>query len=125
MAVETADRSPQTAALDLPAALKDAGIAALVSLVLAVPMFGFHVIGLGDGQGLGLEQRWDWVAIAVAAVFAGRLALNLVLQHRREIATATSGVKLPISAMHIKHDRTTANMAFCSEADACSRFAFL
>jgi len=99
MAVETADKSPQLAAFDFPAALKDAGITALVSLVLAVPMFGFHVVGLGDGQGLGLEQRWDWVAIAVAAVFAGRFLLNVLLQYRRDIAGAASGVQESLSGL--------------------------
>ncbi len=99
MAVETADKSPQPAALDLPAALKDAGIAALVSLVLAVPMFGFRIVGLGGGRGLGLEQRWDWVAMAVGAVFAGRLLLNITLQYRSDIAVAAADIRGSLSGI--------------------------
>ena len=99
MSAETAARSPQSAALDLTAALKDAGITALVSLALAVPMFGFHIVALGEGQGLGLEQRWDWVAIAIAAVFAGRFLLTILLQYRRDIAVAASDIRESVSGV--------------------------
>jgi branched-chain amino acid transport system permease protein len=99
MAAETADESPQPAALDLTAALKDAGIAALVSLVLAIPMFGFRIVGLGGGQGLGLDQRWDWVAMAIGAVFVGRLLLNITLQYRSDIAVAAADIGGSLSGL--------------------------
>ncbi|MDX1482848.1 MAG: high-affinity branched-chain amino acid ABC transporter permease LivM [Alphaproteobacteria bacterium] len=53
--------------------LKDAGLAALVALVLALPLAG---VRLSDGGGAGVEFRPWWVVVAVAAVFAGRLALS-------------------------------------------------
>ena len=93
MAVDTADRPRHDPpGLDIGAALKDAGVAALVSLALAVPLFGFRVMSLGGGRGIGLEQRWDLVAIAVGVVFAGRFLLNLALQHRHDIATGAHNV---------------------------------
>ncbi len=59
----------------LPAALKEAAVAAVVALALAIPMVGFYTVD--EGGSLVAKTRFDWVAIAVAAVFAGRLALAL------------------------------------------------
>ena len=90
MAAETAD-TPQHPPQDgIAAILKDAGIAALISLALALPLFGFRIVGFGSGEGLALEERWDWVAIAVLTVFAGRIALNLWLR-RFQAALAMGG----------------------------------
>jgi branched-chain amino acid transport system permease protein len=64
----------------LAAALKDAGLAALVAFGCAAPMMGLRTV---QGQGgLTLVPRFDTVAIAVAGVFVGRLLLHL-WQHRR------------------------------------------
>ncbi len=56
-------------------ALKDAAIAGVIALLLAIPILSFRTIP-GDG-GLAMYSRWREVAIAVAAVFTGRLLLNL------------------------------------------------
>jgi len=56
-------------------ALKDAGLAAAVAALLALPMLGFRLADTATG--LELETRLSWVPIAAAAVFAGRLLLNL------------------------------------------------
>jgi branched-chain amino acid transport system permease protein len=61
-------------------ALRDAGLAAFVALVLAIPLVGFKAVDTGGP--LGLEQRWDWVAGGVIVVFVGRLALSLLLRRR-------------------------------------------
>ena len=90
IAAETAAELRPTTALDPVAVVKDAGAAALISLALAVPLFGFRIVGLGSGRGIDLEQRWDWVAVAVAAVFLGRIALTLAL-HRRQGIDAAAG----------------------------------
>ncbi|WP_345934656.1 high-affinity branched-chain amino acid ABC transporter permease LivM [Tistrella bauzanensis] len=57
------------------AALKDAGLAAFVALVIALPMLGLRTVA--EGAVVVVEPRWSWVIIAVAVVFAGRLALSL------------------------------------------------
>jgi branched-chain amino acid transport system permease protein len=59
--------------------LKDAVLAALVAVLLALPLVGLQTYDIGGGA-LGIRTHFDWVAIAGAAVFAGRLALR-VLQH--------------------------------------------
>jgi branched-chain amino acid transport system permease protein len=55
---------------------KDAALAALVALVLALPLIGFRTVAQG-GQ-LALVTRLDWVALGVAGVFFGRLLLVYV-----------------------------------------------
>ena len=56
-------------------ALREAALAALVALLLAIPLVGLR---LTEGlQGLGIETRFDWVAWGVAIVFFGRLGLAL------------------------------------------------
>ncbi len=70
-------------ARDWAAYLKDAGLAALVAALLALPLMGLQTYDIGGGA-LGIRTRFDWVAIAAAAVFAGRLALRLRPRlHRR------------------------------------------
>jgi len=56
-------------------ALREAAVAAVVALVLAVPLLGFETVQMQAG--LELRTRWSWVAIAVASVFTGRLLLAL------------------------------------------------
>jgi branched-chain amino acid transport system permease protein len=55
--------------------LKDAALAALVTLGLAFPMMGFRLPDGATGSDLGF--RFDLVAAAVAVVFAGRFLLGL------------------------------------------------
>lgn len=62
--------------IDIAAALKEAGLAGLVALGLAIPLAGFRTVD--QPGGLGFETRFGWVAIAVAAVFIGRLLLIFV-----------------------------------------------
>jgi len=58
------------------AGLRDAGLAALVAFVLAIPLLSERTVQ--EAGGLVLVNRW-WLAFAAAgAVFAGRLALNLL-----------------------------------------------
>ncbi len=64
----------------LAAALKDAGLAALVAFGVAGPMMGLRTVQ--SERGLTLSPRFEIVAIAVAGVFIGRLLLHF-WQHRR------------------------------------------
>jgi len=63
--------------IDVPSALKEAVLAAIVAFLLALPLAGLHLTG-GDGPGLTVKTRWSWVVIGVAAVFAGRLLIALI-----------------------------------------------
>jgi branched-chain amino acid transport system permease protein len=57
--------------------LKDAILAALVAVLLALPLVGLQTYDIGGGA-LGIRTHFDWVAIGGAAVFAGRLALQML-----------------------------------------------
>jgi branched-chain amino acid transport system permease protein len=56
--------------------LKDAGLAALVALILAIPLIGFQTVDR-DGK-LALAYRFGAVAAAVIVVFIGRFAIGLL-----------------------------------------------
>jgi branched-chain amino acid transport system permease protein len=72
-----------------PAALKEAGLAALVALVLFLPLVGMETSKIEGG--LGLTFRFDWVLIGVVLVFLGRLLLVGLRTIRPEtIAHATA-----------------------------------
>src|SRR5258708_35860180 len=67
---------PPPRRLDWVHLIKDAALAALVALVLAIPLVGFQAIEVNAA--LTIRTRFDWVAIGVAAVFVGRLLLRVV-----------------------------------------------
>jgi branched-chain amino acid transport system permease protein len=69
--------------------LKDALLAALVAVLLALPLVGLQTYDIGGGA-LGLRTHFDWVAIAGAGVFAGRLALRLSPRLYRRLGTRTT-----------------------------------
>ncbi|TVR98782.1 MAG: high-affinity branched-chain amino acid ABC transporter permease LivM [Rhodospirillales bacterium] len=76
--------------LDPVAILKEAGLAAFVALMLAVPLAGLETVSAPGG--LTINTRWDWVAIAVGSVFVGRLLLILW----REQGRRRSGPRLDL-----------------------------
>ncbi|WP_207478428.1 high-affinity branched-chain amino acid ABC transporter permease LivM [Arenibaculum pallidiluteum] len=73
----------------LPAALKEAAIAAVVALALTLPFVGLRTVD--SPQGLTVVTRFGEVAIAVALVFIGRLGLVLV---REGYAAAVLGASI-------------------------------
>jgi len=75
MAMTSQRLSASLAGANLFAALKEAGVAALIALVLSVIVIGMRTV---DQQGgLGVEFRPAVVALAVGLVFAGRFLLVL------------------------------------------------
>ena len=50
--------------------LKEAGLASLVALVLALPLIGFRTVRGIDG--LSFEFRWEALVASIAIVFLGR-----------------------------------------------------
>ncbi len=69
------------AGIDLKAALKEAGFAALVTLGLCIPIIAWGTRQNMDNV-LVLDPRWDAVAWAVAIVFVGRLLVALRQQQK-------------------------------------------
>jgi branched-chain amino acid transport system permease protein len=67
---------------DLPAALKGAGLAALIAFGLSVPILSFRT-DQGPANELILRPRWGLVALICALVFATRLFAQAFASHRR------------------------------------------
>lgn len=76
--------------VDLGAALKDAAIAALIALALSVFLIGVKTNS--QPGGLVLSLRPEAVAIAIAAVFIGRLLLNIFVWRQ---TAQSKALKLP------------------------------
>ncbi len=76
-------------AVDLPAALKESLLSAVVALALAVPIIGLRTFDSGGGA-LGVQPRFDLVTIGVVAVFVGRLAIALTRPLRQRGTTRMS-----------------------------------
>ena len=57
----------------LQSALKEAGLTALVAMILAIPLAGFETVE--QGSSLGIDTRMIWVPVAGGVVFLGRLLL--------------------------------------------------
>jgi branched-chain amino acid transport system permease protein len=59
--------------------LKDAVVAALIAVLLALPLVGLQTYDIGGGA-LGIRTHFDWVALAATGVLCGRLALRVLRQ---------------------------------------------
>jgi branched-chain amino acid transport system permease protein len=109
LAVDKASRPP---VLWAPL-FKDALLAALVAVLLALPLVGLQTYDIGGGA-LGIRTHFDWVAIAAAAVFGGRLALRLYPQLRtdRTKKDKTTINRVAVWASHQVLPITIAGIAF-------------
>ncbi len=47
-----------------------------MALILAIPLVGFDTVDVNGG--VGIQTRFSWVAIAVAAVFFGRIGIGFL-----------------------------------------------
>jgi branched-chain amino acid transport system permease protein len=74
----------------LPAALADAGIAAGVAALLGLPLVGLHTVTVSGA--LSLETRFGELAIAVALIFVGRLAMTAIRIGHAAVAIAGGAV---------------------------------
>ncbi len=72
--------------------LKEAGVAALVMLLLCIPMFLFKTNDAPGG--LVLETRWGLVAALVALAFIGKLVFALVTSGQIGAAASSGGQSL-------------------------------
>ena len=69
---------------------KEAGLTALVSLALLIPVVGFKIANRGGDQ--FLETRWPEVIIAAALIFFGRILLILIREGRLALPVAGGAV---------------------------------
>jgi branched-chain amino acid transport system permease protein len=93
--VETTAPVAAVGAGRLQAALRDAGLAALVAGLLAFPILAFRTV---EGQtSMELASRWPAVVIAMIVVFAGRFALNLYWGYDRGPPEALSKLARPFA----------------------------
>ena len=72
------------------ATLKEAGLTALLSMVLALPLIGLETVE--EQGGLTLDTRLLWVLLIGAAVFAGRLGL-IAWRSRKTVGTSTAAAR--------------------------------
>ncbi len=93
------------------AALKDAGLAALVTFALAAPIMGLRTATSPGTSGLIVIQDWQSVFTAVAVVFVGRFLLDLFVWRRI--------VPIPIGD---KWFRRPGGMPFARHSDKLGKF---
>jgi branched-chain amino acid transport system permease protein len=119
-----AAENPARPTSDWAAQLKDAALAALVAALVTLPLMGLQTYDIGGGA-LGIRTHFNWVAIAVAAVFAGRLALRLCQglrrgreRHREGIrasrAVWTSRMAIPVTLVGLAFAGTLPFLPFSS-----------
>jgi branched-chain amino acid transport system permease protein len=99
--------------LDWPGSLKDAALAGMMAVLLALPLMGLQTYDIGGGA-LGIRTHFDWVAIAAAAVFAGRLLLRFYRQvgHTRGRRGETLFTRLAALGSRQARPMTIAGIAF-------------
>ncbi len=102
MAIATADRARPHVSLDWPAALKDAGVTALLAAALGIFIVGFRTVDRGVA-GLQFDYQVVDVVVACVVIFFGRLALTAAaggqpvpaLLIGAGLLAAAQGLKLP------------------------------
>lgn len=108
---------PRSPAKDI---LKEAGLTAVVSLALLVPVVGFRIANRGGDQ--FLETRWPEVAIAVALIFFGRIFLIMIREGALAvpvaggIAMSAVGWLAPIPSSFLKVVAVTAGLVIVARA---------
>jgi branched-chain amino acid transport system permease protein len=76
---------------DVAAALKDASLAALITLGLSIPIMAYRT-EVGQGVDLVLRPRWGLVALLCALAFGARLLVHAVGARRRIAAARPQGL---------------------------------
>src|SRR5215831_5308759 len=79
----TSDLAAPNTRIDLGRALKDAGITAVLTFLLLLPLIGFKTVQNIHNE-LALETRWPLLFTLVALAAGGRLAYALTLLPWRE-----------------------------------------
>ncbi|MDG3442014.1 high-affinity branched-chain amino acid ABC transporter permease LivM [Nitrospirillum amazonense] len=80
--------------------LRDAGIAGLVAMALAVPFLGLRTVNLD--QGLVVQANLAYVPLAGAIVFLGRLVLGLLAAPLAKAAAPLAAWRPPAAAQRLR-----------------------
>ena len=98
MAVDVMSGAGRIAALgDFGQALKEAFVAAVVTLVLAAPIVGMQTMDVGGGT-LAISYRWGAVGIGVALVAAGRFYLAMSRRRHRWAGAAVAALGVALTS---------------------------
>ena len=73
----------------LPSILKDAALTAFVAAALGIFIVGFRTVDVGSRTGLSFDYQLADLAVAVGAIFVGRIGLSL----------AAAGLRWPVVAL--------------------------
>ncbi len=93
----------------LPAMLKDAALTAFVAAALGIFIVGFRTVDVGSRTGLSFDYQFADLAVAVVAIFLGRLGLQLAANGLRwpaialgaaMVAAGASPMTLPSGFLH-------------------------
>ncbi|HEY6982313.1 high-affinity branched-chain amino acid ABC transporter permease LivM [Reyranella sp.] len=76
----------------LPWLLKDAALTAFVAAALGIFIVGFRTVDIGSTKGLTFDYQFIDLAVAVVAIFAGRLGLSLAAEGERWPALILGGI---------------------------------
>jgi branched-chain amino acid transport system permease protein len=86
----------------LPALLKDAALTAFVAAALGLFIVGFRTVDVGSTKGLAFDYQFADLAVAVVAIFAGRLGLSFAAEGARWPALILGAVLGAIGAAPIE-----------------------
>ncbi|WIM13664.1 high-affinity branched-chain amino acid ABC transporter permease LivM [Enhydrobacter sp.] len=86
----------------LPALLKDAALTAFVAAALGLFIVGFRTVDVGSTKGLSFDYQFVDLAVAVVALFVGRLGLSLAAEGERWPALVLGAVLGAIGAAPVE-----------------------
>ncbi len=86
----------------LPVLLKDAALTAFVAAALGLFIVGFRTVDIGSTKGLTFDYQFVDLAVAVVAIFVGRLGLSMAAEGQRWPALVLGAVLGAIGASPVK-----------------------
>ncbi|MEE3626929.1 DUF3382 domain-containing protein [Nitrospirillum sp. BR 11752] len=92
--------APANAPIPFPHRLRDAGIAGLVAMALAVPFLGLRTVNLD--QGLVVQANLAYVPLAGVLVFLGRLILGLLAGPLAKATAPLANWRPPASTQRLR-----------------------
>ena len=103
-------------------ALREAGLTAIVAAALMLPLIGLHAAT--QATGIVIRTRWPEMLIAVALIFAGRLALALERDGRAWPAVVGGAAAIAIALLGALPGEALVGLALIGGGVLCLRGAF-